>query len=322
MKNAASVARSWAAGSCCRVIATNGPPTAAAVPEIAGQRARRAAGCAAAPRTPARTPTPRPPRAPARPTSRAISRGLATATTHTPTGVSGEPAGQRRRAGWPSRRPASAGSSCNSGITNPQTSIEPGISSGAAQTTNGAATTTIPKPTLPCTTRADEHGGPEQQHEAEGGFGHRVNVATTVAGSRDTRTRWRDLARPAATSVTRMDLADPEVRAGLTERLMARYADRPVVLGPGILAARTEFVDWVREVGGTVLVLATAARGRPQAGRGRLRGRRGRAAADLQRHRGDARARPPRAAPARPRRRRRSRPSTPSGGPSGWAVRS
>ena len=55
-----------------------------------------------------------------------------------------------------------------------------------------------------------------------------------------------------------MNLADPEVRAGVTERLMARYAGRPVVLGPGILAARTEFVAWVREVGGTVLVLATA----------------------------------------------------------------
>ena len=55
-----------------------------------------------------------------------------------------------------------------------------------------------------------------------------------------------------------MNLADPEVRADITERLMARYADRPAVLGPGILAARTEFVAWVREVGGTALVLSTA----------------------------------------------------------------
>ena len=55
-----------------------------------------------------------------------------------------------------------------------------------------------------------------------------------------------------------VNLADPEVRAELTEVLMARYADRPVVLGPGILAARTEFVAWVREVGGTALVLSTA----------------------------------------------------------------
>jgi hypothetical protein len=55
-----------------------------------------------------------------------------------------------------------------------------------------------------------------------------------------------------------MDLADPAIRADLTQRLMARYADRPAVLGPGILAARTEFVAWVREVGGTALVLSTA----------------------------------------------------------------
>jgi hypothetical protein len=55
-----------------------------------------------------------------------------------------------------------------------------------------------------------------------------------------------------------MDLADPEIRADLTGRLMARYADRPVVLGPGILAARTELVAWVREVGGSALVLSTA----------------------------------------------------------------
>ena len=55
-----------------------------------------------------------------------------------------------------------------------------------------------------------------------------------------------------------MDLADPEARAALSDRLMERYAGRPVVIGPGILAARTEMVGWVREVGGTVLVLATA----------------------------------------------------------------
>ncbi len=55
-----------------------------------------------------------------------------------------------------------------------------------------------------------------------------------------------------------MDLADPETRSDLTERLMARYAGRPAVVGPGILAARTDFVAWVREVGGTALVLSTA----------------------------------------------------------------
>ncbi len=39
-----------------------------------------------------------------------------------------------------------------------------------------------------------------------------------------------------------MDLTDSETRAALTETLMERYAGRPVVVGPGILAARTEFV--------------------------------------------------------------------------------
>jgi hypothetical protein len=55
-----------------------------------------------------------------------------------------------------------------------------------------------------------------------------------------------------------VNLGDPKVRADLTEQLMATYADRPAVIGPGILAARTEFVAWVREVGGTALVLSTA----------------------------------------------------------------
>ena len=64
--------------------------------------------------------------------------------------------------------------------------------------------------------------------------------------------------------MTEVNLADPEVRANLTEVLMARYADRPVVVGPGILAGRTEFVGWVREVGGKVLVLSTAAGAGPK----------------------------------------------------------
>jgi len=55
-----------------------------------------------------------------------------------------------------------------------------------------------------------------------------------------------------------MNLADAEVRADLTELLTSRYAGRPVIVGPGILAARTEFVAWIREVEGTVLVLSTA----------------------------------------------------------------
>jgi hypothetical protein len=55
-----------------------------------------------------------------------------------------------------------------------------------------------------------------------------------------------------------VSLADPDARAALTARLMERYAGRPVIIGPGILAARTELVTWVREVGGTALVVATA----------------------------------------------------------------
>ena len=56
----------------------------------------------------------------------------------------------------------------------------------------------------------------------------------------------------------RVDLTDPGTRAALTARLMSRYEGRPVVIGPGILAARTEFIGWVREVGGRVLALVTA----------------------------------------------------------------
>ncbi len=55
-----------------------------------------------------------------------------------------------------------------------------------------------------------------------------------------------------------MDLTDRGTRDALADRLMERYADRPVVIGPGILAARTELVAWVREVGGSVLCLAYA----------------------------------------------------------------
>ena len=103
---------------------------------------------------------------------------------------------------------------------------------------------------------------------------------------------------------------------------MARYAGRPVVLGPGILAARTEFVAWVREVGGTALVLATAHGAGPKPADGDCVvveveppptssvTEEMRALDHLARHL-------PRA-----RRARRSRPSTPSGGPSGWAARS
>src|SRR3954470_17273524 len=55
-----------------------------------------------------------------------------------------------------------------------------------------------------------------------------------------------------------MDLTDAGTRTALSDRLMERYAGRPVVVGPGILAARTELIGWVREVGGRVLALVTA----------------------------------------------------------------
>jgi hypothetical protein len=55
-----------------------------------------------------------------------------------------------------------------------------------------------------------------------------------------------------------MDLADDNVRAQVTRRLGQRYADRPVIFGPGILAAQTEPVGWVRELGGTALAVITA----------------------------------------------------------------
>jgi hypothetical protein len=65
-----------------------------------------------------------------------------------------------------------------------------------------------------------------------------------------------------------VSLADPDARAALTERLMEPYAGRPVVIGPGILAASTELVRWIREVDGTALVLSTADGAGPKPGPG------------------------------------------------------
>lgn len=56
----------------------------------------------------------------------------------------------------------------------------------------------------------------------------------------------------------RMDrLADPDVRAGVVARLCEVYAGRPVILGPGVLAAYTDRVRRLGELGCPVLVLAT-----------------------------------------------------------------
>jgi len=61
-----------------------------------------------------------------------------------------------------------------------------------------------------------------------------------------------------------MDLTNEAVRDELSGRLLQRYAGRPVILGPGILAARTELVQWVHDVGGRALVLSTAAGAGPK----------------------------------------------------------
>ena len=55
-----------------------------------------------------------------------------------------------------------------------------------------------------------------------------------------------------------MDLTAPAVRADLVERLARIYAGRPVILGPGVLAAFTPTVAELRGHGCRVLVLATA----------------------------------------------------------------
>jgi hypothetical protein len=53
------------------------------------------------------------------------------------------------------------------------------------------------------------------------------------------------------------DLADPSTRDAVIGRLVTRYAGRPVVLGPGVLAAFTDAVARHRARGSRVLVLST-----------------------------------------------------------------
>lgn len=55
-----------------------------------------------------------------------------------------------------------------------------------------------------------------------------------------------------------MDLSDPAIRAGVTARLGDLYAGRPVLLGPGVLAAYTESVRQLRALGCRTLVVSTA----------------------------------------------------------------
>jgi hypothetical protein len=46
-----------------------------------------------------------------------------------------------------------------------------------------------------------------------------------------------------------MDLSDPDTRDGVTARLAERYAGRPVLMGPSVLAAYTAQVEWFRRLG-------------------------------------------------------------------------
>ena len=55
-----------------------------------------------------------------------------------------------------------------------------------------------------------------------------------------------------------MDLSDPHTRDGVAARLAERYVGRPVLMGPGILAGYTSQVEWFRQLGCPVLVVATA----------------------------------------------------------------
>ena len=55
-----------------------------------------------------------------------------------------------------------------------------------------------------------------------------------------------------------MDLSDKAVRDAVTARLAEPYAGRPVLMGPGVLAAYTSMVQWFRDLGCPVLVVATA----------------------------------------------------------------
>jgi hypothetical protein len=54
-----------------------------------------------------------------------------------------------------------------------------------------------------------------------------------------------------------MDLSDRDARDAVTARLARRYAGRPVVMGPGVLAGFTSQVEWFRDLGCPVLVVAT-----------------------------------------------------------------
>ena len=53
------------------------------------------------------------------------------------------------------------------------------------------------------------------------------------------------------------DLADPHVRAEVTQRLGAPWAGRPVIVGPVVLAGFARPIEWLHDLGCPVLVVAT-----------------------------------------------------------------
>jgi hypothetical protein len=65
-----------------------------------------------------------------------------------------------------------------------------------------------------------------------------------------------------------MDLTDSGVRDAVTARLGELYAGRPVILGPGVLAGLTPYVEWMRGLGCRTLVLSTARGAGPVPGPG------------------------------------------------------
>src|SRR5262249_41024874 len=125
------------------------PPTAAVVPEMpviapASSRFRVLGSNAGAVADAIATTSTR------MPTSRAIRSGLDTATTQTPTGVSASRADSTVTRCRPlTSRQLPTGR--RAGRPKPHPSTAPGIRPGPSHTTNGAATTTTPNPTLPWT---------------------------------------------------------------------------------------------------------------------------------------------------------------------------
>ncbi len=85
-----------------------------------------------------------------------------------------------------------------------------------------------------------------------------------LLGQRRARSLGDLLDQQGRTSLDGVDLTDAAVRRAVSDRLMQRYTGRAVIFGPGILAARTDFVGWVDEVGGSALVLSTAAGAGPK----------------------------------------------------------